>query len=740
MCEKCSNLLAELNPEQKEAVIYTSDPQLIIAGAGSGKTRVITHKIAYLIQEGMSAHNILALTFTNKAAGEMTDRTLNLLGIHSLNNLWIGTFHSIAAKILRIEIDNTVYRKGFTIYDTNDTKSIVKQITKEHNFNDKIFTPSFVLNRISKAKSLLVGPGQYLNDTRLRTSDSLDVYYGMATFYDFYQKRLLENNAMDFDDLLFNLHTLLISRPEICEKYRQLFQYILIDEYQDTNYIQNVLTHVLAKPMEHLCVVGDDAQSIYSFRGADINNILTFMQVYPNAKLFKLQRNYRSTQNIVNVANDIIARNKGQIPKRVISQNEEGEKLGIYVFSSDKDEGEGVVRIIRRCIEDTSRGNEDFAILYRTNSQSRLFETALRKWDIAYRIYGSVSFFQRKEIKDVLAYVRVIVNEQDNEAMLRIINFPKRGIGASTVEVLERYAIENGLTLFHLITHLKEYRPQLSKATLTKVCAFGDTLLQVKEAISELDALQAILYVLDQFKIIDEFRNDEDTIGTNDRGENVNELVHAVSDFVSSSKSGTTDLAQFLQDISLYTSQDDFGDDNSAKVTLMTIHSAKGLEFDNVFVTGLEENLFPSAFCSSEEEIEEERRLFYVAVTRSKKSCCLSYARMRFKNGSLLPSTASRFVRDLDKKYIQIFDRSFFVVSRKEEALEMDCDRGNADVSVRSPIATSFKINDRVYHNTFGKGIVKDIYGESGTDKIVVAFDQYGHKVLLLKYAKLVVI
>lgn len=729
------DLLSGLNPEQQAAVIYNQGPQLVIAGAGAGKTRVITHKIAYLIQQGITPNHILALTFTNKAAKEMTERTLHLLNGYPLHSLWIGTFHAIAAKILRFEIDHTRYRHNFSIYDTNDTKNIVKQICKDYNFNPKIYTPAATLTRISIAKNHLILPSHYNDNPATVQRDNHEQLYDMAKFYSLYQTNLLENNAMDFDDLLLNLYLLLFDNPTVQEKYCTLFEHILVDEYQDTNYIQNILIQLLSQPTENLCVVGDDAQSIYSFRGADIYNILNFMTVYKNARLFKLQQNYRSTQTIVNASNELIAHNQQQIPKKIFSQKQEGDKLQLLSFASDKEEGEGVARLIFRKLNQENVPPEHFAILYRTNAQSRIFENALRQWNIPYRIFGTTGFFQRKEIKDVLAYLRLLVNEQDNEALLRIINVPKRGIGTSTVLILQQTAINANTYLFDVITHLRQFEVNLSASAINKVASFASLLLEIKTQINTLDAYNFAKLVVDKFDICSEYLT-EDTAENKERIENIQELLHAIYDFTNDETTENTDIAHFLQNVSLLTDTDDEDSikNGSAYVSLMTIHNAKGLEFEQVIITGMEENLFPSTFCISQVDIEEERRLFYVAITRAMTNCYMTYANRRFKNGTINPSYPSRFLQDINEKYVD-----FVQIEPQHTPLSHLTSIGASfePIQERKPIQCDLTPQCRVYHATFGQGTVIQTYNENDNDKVDIKFDQFGTKTLLLRYAKL---
>ncbi|MCQ2346212.1 MAG: UvrD-helicase domain-containing protein [Paludibacteraceae bacterium] len=761
-------LLSELNESQAAAVAYNEGPSLVIAGAGSGKTRVLTYKIAYLLASGVKANNILALTFTNKAAREMRERITQLVDPSLSRYLWMGTFHSICARILRQESDRLGFTRDFSIYDSSDSKSLVKQLIKERELDDKVYKPSVVLSRISSAKNQLVTPESYALDREISKRDRNDRLYEMANLYHFYQLRLRGANAMDFDDLLVNVCRLLDEYPEVREYYQDIFQYVLVDEYQDTNFAQYVIVRQLAAPQNKICVVGDDAQSIYSFRGADIRNILSFQREYRDAKLFKLERNYRSTQTIVKAANSLIHHNENQIYKEVYSEKEEGDRIQLASYASDREEAEGVAASIGQLHRATKRVSyDDMAILYRTNAQSRVFENELRRLNIPYRIYGGTSFYQRKEIKDAICYFRLVANPKDNEALLRVINFPARKIGESTIRKVAECAALNNVSMFDVVQQPSLYSLALSSAPLHALAGFASIISQFMEQIDTLDAYEFADSVLRLSGVMAAAAADKSTEGI-DRKQNLDELLSGIHEFVMQRQQegiSYTPIHDFLAEVSLLTDQDEHLEDHTSRVSLMTVHAAKGLEYPVVFIVGMEENLFPSQFCDSPSEIEEERRLLYVAITRAMERCSITYAKSRFRNGSVNFSSPSRFLKDIDRKYIcktesassrSSFDPTNGFFPRWQNSsweepessvsavrTETKTPRRLSPVSSVPSSATSsladypFAKGDRVAHRIFGNGLVQRVYSENGNDKIDILFDGPGAKTLLLTYAKL---
>ncbi|MBR6303998.1 MAG: UvrD-helicase domain-containing protein, partial [Paludibacteraceae bacterium] len=610
------DFLDQLNASQREAVTYTEGPSLIVAGAGSGKTRVLTYRIAYLLQQGVPAGRIMALTFTNKAAREMKERIMRLVDARDARYLVMGTFHSVCTRLIRPYAERLGYTHDFSIYDTPDSKSVIKSICKERGLDEKIYKSSAVLSRISMAKNSGISPREYGTNQQLLREDREARMYELAVVYELYEARLKAANAMDFDDLLINMLRLMEVCPEACERYRQQFQYILVDEYQDTNYIQFLLVKKLAEPQNNICVVGDDAQSIYSFRGADIRNILNFQRVYPSARLFKLERNYRSTQTIVNAANSLIHKNLNQIEKTVYSEKEQGQPLSLQPYMDDRTEALGVATKIQRM---KHKGYDSFAVLYRTNAQSRVIEGELRKLNIPYRIYGGTSFYQRKEIKDALGYLRLAVNERDNEALLRIVGFPGRGIGETTMKKVAANAIEHHRCYLEVMRSPDETALEVSGATKKKMQAFAALIDGYREQSDAMDAFAFAEMVMRTSGVMTALALDRSAEGI-DRAQNVQELLNAIHEFVEGRQNEGIDytpITDFLSEVSLLTDQDENLTDTTARVTLMTVHAAKGLEFPVVFIVGMEENLFPSQFAVRPQEIEEERRLLYVAITRA---------------------------------------------------------------------------------------------------------------------------
>ena len=760
----------ELNDSQRAAVAYNDGPLLVIAGAGSGKTRVLTYKIAYLLTQGIPAGHILALTFTNKAAREMKQRIIRLVGEDVGRYLWMGTFHSVCARILRAEAEHVGFTRDFTIYDAADQKSLVKKIVKDLQLDDKIYRSGMLLDRISSAKANFVSPEQYAQSETYTKIDRLERLYKMPSVYAEYNRRLKAANAMDFDDLLLYTVLLLNSNAEVRARYQQRFWHVLVDEYQDTNHTQYLIVKLLAEPQNHICVVGDDAQSIYSFRGATIENILNFQNGYNGAKLFKLERNYRSTQNIVNAANSLIHKNKGQIYKEVYSEKEEGERLHLTGYSTDREESAAVARQILGLHRLNKRDYEEIAILYRTNAQSRNLEEEMRKLNIPYRIYGGTSFYQRKEIKDAIAYFRLAANSHDDEALERIVNVPKRGIGATTVSRVREAAIHENVAMLRVMQSPEDYAAEIAAATQRKLQSFAEVIQSFAQQLNQSDAFEFAQLVLNQSGLMADAALDTTAEGV-DRKANLEELLSGIRQYVEDRKQlgEDTSITDFIHEVSLLTDQDENTDDTVSRITMMTVHSAKGLEFPVVFIVGLEENLFPSPFCQNESELEEERRLLYVAITRAEQECYLTYASQRWKNGQVNFSNPSRFLKDIDRRYLQQLSApstqpspwtkeppqynawSEPVIYEQKPRYEQP--RSAAQPSVRSrslkpttgmkpkteqqTIAAEWKQGDRIDHKVFGQGTVKRVYRENDNDKIEIDFDTKGTKTLLLAYAKL---
>ena len=745
------NLLNELNESQRAAVEYCDGAQLVIAGAGSGKTRVLTYKIAYLIGEkGMKPWNILALTFTNKAAKEMKQRIETIVGSQA-RYINMGTFHSIFSHILRAEANHIGFNSNFTIYDQTDSRSLVKTIIKEMNLDEKVYKPSAVADRISMAKNHLMTALQYANSNNAVTTDMQRRMPAIKDIYLRYSDRCRQANAMDFDDLLMNIYLLFANNEEIRRKYSERFEYVLVDEYQDTNFAQQAIVNQITKERQMVCVVGDDAQSIYSFRGANIDNILGFQKTYNNARLFKLERNYRSTQAIVNAANSLIKHNQRQIPKNVFSENEQGEKIKLKMAYSDKEEAMIVCSEISRLRRSDCCPYSDFAILYRTNSQSRSFEEYMRKQNIPYRIYGGLSFYQRKEIKDIIAYYRVVANPDDEEAIKRIINYPTRGIGNTTLSKIVEKATEKGISIWKVLNNSEACGLDISKATHTKLRNFCTMLEGWMQRSFNEDA-----YSLGR-DIIQESGMSKDIFAGKDpediaRQENVEEFLSGLSDFVEDRKEEDmgdhVSLTDFLQEVSLMTDLDSDGDSDEPKVVLMTIHAAKGLEFKTVFVVGLEENIFPSPMCSdSMRGLEEERRLLYVAITRAEKHCFLTCAQNRFRYGRMEFDTPSRFIRDIDSRFLQIDGEKssqpriqprstqppFSTVSLSSSPLNP---APKPSPAPSSPSDSPLQPGDRIEHTRFGVGEVIKVEGSGENCKATVVFRNSGTKQLLLKFAR----
>ena len=759
------NLLEQLNEGQREAVVYCDGPQLVIAGAGSGKTRVLTYKIAYLLQQGMDPWNILALTFTNKAAREMKERIGRLVGSERARYLQMGTFHSVFARILRAEAGALDFQSNFTIYDQSDSRSLVKSIIKEMQLDDKVYKPASVADRISMAKNHLLLPQAYAQSS-WATDDAQHKRPALKNIYIRYSERCKQANAMDFDDLLVYTYMLLKNHEDIRQKYIERFQYVLVDEYQDTNYAQQEIVVLLTKEHGRVCVVGDDAQSIYSFRGANIDNILNFQKQYDGARLSKLEQNYRSTQLIVQAANSLIRHNERQIPKDVFSENEHGEKLILKPAYSDKEEAIIVCNDIQRIKRKDQCHYSDFAILYRTNSQSRSFEEQMRKDGIPYRIYGGLSFYQRKEIKDVIAYYRVVSNPNDEEALRRIINYPTRGIGDTTVNKIVETANTYGVSLWTVICQPVLFHLSLAKGTATKIEAFRQLIESWIARVDKEDAYELGHAIIMESGISKEIygSNNPDDLS---RQENLEEFLGGMQDFVEGRREEGMEeqvfLSNFLQEVALLTDLDSDDGDADDKVVLMTIHSAKGLEFPTVFVVGLEENIFPSPMCTnSMRELEEERRLLYVAITRAEKHCILTCAQNRWRYGKMEYDTPSRFIKDIDSHLLQVESERGGIAPAVSVAR-----RPVSRMQNPRPVATQFMADPKprlipvrqesrlpqssvgdiglkegnvIEHQRFGVGKVIRIEGSGENTKATVEFKNAGTKQLLLKFAKYTII
>jgi DNA helicase-2/ATP-dependent DNA helicase PcrA len=760
--------LKGLNDAQREAVLHRDGPIMIVAGAGSGKTKVLTTRIAHLMANGVDAFQILALTFTNKAAAEMKERVSTILGNNEARNLYIGTFHSVFARILRAEADKLGYPRNFTIYDTDDAKSVVKAVVKELNLDDKHYKPSTVYNRISNAKNSLITPEEYINDYGLQQEDMRANRPMTGQIYMAYCNRCFKNGAMDFDDLLLKFYQLLSTHPESLSKYQRKFKYIMIDEYQDTNTSQYQIIKLLGAMHENVAVVGDDAQSIYSFRGATIENILQFQKDYDEVKVVMLEQNYRSSQNILNVANGIIANNKGQIPKKLWTSNSEGEKIKLVRTATDNEEGKYVADIIQEQKLRNHFRNSDFAILYRTNAQSRGFEESLRRMNIAYRIYGGISFYQRKEIKDFLCYLRVVVNPNDEEALKRIINFPARGLGKTTIERAILFANQNNISMWNVLERAAEFGYRAS--TLEIINNFVIMIKMFQSELQKKNAYDVAILIGKNTGIIKELFNDKTTEGLA-RYENLQELLNSIKGFT---ETPTDDgelldksLGSYLQQITLLTDADEDDKKESDVVKLMTIHAAKGLEFPVIFVGGLEETLFPNAMAiNTREELEEERRLFYVAITRAKQKLWLTYANTRYRFGNLSQNEPSRFIDELPDGHIDkafaggnmrnnqtnhwnAFDKPKYQFggNRKETRSEKPAYLVSTPVikvkeHIPSPDfapsdTSNLQTGQKIEHQKFGFGEVIKMEGAAHNPIATVKFENNGEKKIMLNYAKL---
>ena len=787
-----TNYLDELNESQRAAVLYNDGPSLVIAGAGSGKTRVLTYKIAYLLDNGYEPWSILALTFTNKAAREMKERIARAVGTEKAKYLWMGTFHSVFARILRTEADALGYSSNFTIYDSSDSKSLIKSLLKELNLDEKVYKPGLIQSRISNAKNHLVSAQAYAASGEFFRSDSEAKIPAMRDIYIRYCERCKQSDAMDFDDLLVNTYLLFKNNPDICDKYAERFRYVLVDEYQDTNFAQHSIVLQLTSKYQRVCVVGDDAQSIYSFRGANIDNILKFTRLYNDARLFKLEQNYRSTQLIVKAANSLIEKNREQIRKEVFSENSVGEPITVTSAYSDVEEGEIVANKITSMHVKNGQPYSDFAILYRTNAQSRIFEEALRKRAVAYRIYGGLSFYQRKEIKDVIAYFRLAVNPHDGEALKRVINYPARGIGDTTLNKIIATAAQEGVSLWTVISSPLDYGLNINKGTHAKLQGFRDIIAGFVSRVETMNAYDLGKEIVGASGIMADIIQDTSPEGMS-RRENIDELVNGMYDFCDIRRQEGNErmfLTDYLSEVSLLTDQDGEKDDSVPKVTLMTIHSAKGLEFRNVFIVGMEENLFPGPMSSdSPRALEEERRLFYVAITRAEENCFISYAKNRYKYGKPEFCNPSRFLKDINPAFLKMPADSGFAAVRGNEGYakrnyernyeRTDSYRSNGPsmfdggeipqepvrfvkpvpprnlkrivpassassisqgVSSGKADTHGVEVGRLIEHERFGRGEVVRLEGSGDNCKATVRFENAGDKQLLLKFARFKII
>ena len=795
-----TNYLDELNESQRAAVLYNDGPSLVIAGAGSGKTRVLTYKIAYLLDNGYEPWSILALTFTNKAAREMKERIARAVGTEKAKYLWMGTFHSVFARILRTEADALGYSSNFTIYDSSDSKSLIKSLLKELNLDEKVYKPGLIQSRISNAKNHLVSAQAYAASGEFFRSDSEAKIPAMRDIYIRYCERCKQSDAMDFDDLLVNTYLLFKNNPDICDKYAERFRYVLVDEYQDTNFAQHSIVLQLTSKYQRVCVVGDDAQSIYSFRGANIDNILKFTRLYNDARLFKLEQNYRSTQLIVKAANSLIEKNREQIRKEVFSENSVGEPITVTSAYSDVEEGEIVANKITSMHVKNGQPYSDFAILYRTNAQSRIFEEALRKRAVAYRIYGGLSFYQRKEIKDVIAYFRLAVNPHDGEALKRVINYPARGIGDTTLNKIIATAAQEGVSLWTVISSPLDYGLKINKGTHAKLQGFRDIIAGFVSRVETTNAYDLGKEIVGASGIMADIIQDTSPEGLS-RRENIDELVNGMYDFCDIRRQEGNErmfLTDYLSEVSLLTDQDGEKDDSVPKVTLMTIHSAKGLEFRNVFIVGMEENLFPGPMSSdSPRALEEERRLFYVAITRAEENCFISYAKNRYKYGKPEFCNPSRFLKDINPAFLKMPADSGFAAVRSNEGYakrnyernyesgygrnyeRTDSYRSNGPsmfdggeipqepvrfvkpvpprnlkrivpassassisqgVSSGKADTHGVEVGRLIEHERFGRGEVVRLEGSGDNCKATVRFENAGDKQLLLKFARFKII
>ena len=742
-----SDYLNELNDDQKKAVLHKNGPLIVIAGAGSGKTRVLTYRIVHLINEGVDPFNILALTFTNKAAKEMKKRISQSVGDSIAKNIWMGTFHSVFARILRSEASFIGYPTSFTIYDTQDSERLVSNIIKELKLNKDNYKAKQIRNRISSLKNNFISPEKYYSVPELVEQDKISKREEFVTIYKRYNDRCFKASAMDFDDLLLKTNELLNKFPEILSKYQDKFRYIMVDEYQDTNYSQYLIIKSLSDRYENLCVVGDDSQSIYSFRGANIDNILNFKKHYPNCSTYKLEQNYRSSNNIVQCANSLIKKNQFKLDKTIWTSNEDGDKILVNKSQTDSDEGRFIASSIFQEKNNEYLDNSSFAVLYRTNAQSRSIEDALRKINIEYQVFGGLSFYQRKEIKDVLAYLRLTQNQNDEESFRRIINFPPRGIGQTTIDKLTLISEKENLSLFDSISKIRNYDIKINSSTIDKLENFQNLILSLKVFSNNNNALDTATHILNKSFIINYYK-DEGSLESFNRIENIEELINGINDFMLGQNElyeSDKSLSKYLEDVALYSETDKNIESN--KVSLMTIHMAKGLEFPIVYVVGLEENLFPSIMSiNSREEIEEERRLFYVAMTRAEKKLILSYCNQRFKWGNIVESEPSRFLSEIDNKFTinnniqretpSIDNKLLRIKKIRTKPTLSNLKKIRKDIS-NSIINININVDDNVFHERFGKGKVIEIEFDGNNSRATINFQNSGQKKVLLRFAKL---
>lgn len=755
--------LDELNQSQRLAAESILGPNMVIAGAGSGKTRVLTYRIAHMIDQGIDPFNIMALTFTNKAAREMTERIGKIVGSSEAKNITMGTFHSVFSKILRYNADRLGYPSNFTIYDTQDSKSVLKEIIKSFNLDDKIYKPGIVLGRISSAKNNLISPDAYLLNEEIKMEDVMSKMPEIGRIYKAYALRCFKSGAMDFDDLLYMTNVLFRDFPDVLSYYQHKFKFILVDEYQDTNYAQYLIVKKLAAINENICVVGDDAQSIYSFRGANIQNILNFRNDYPDFKMFKLEQNYRSTRNIVEAANTVISKNQDQIKKNVWTDNGDGEKIHVYRSLTDNEEGKLIANNIYDVKQSQGLTFGEFAILYRTNKQSRAFEEALRKLNIPYKIFGGLSFYQRKEIKDMLAYFRLAINPKDEEALKRVINYPLRGIGKTSIENIIVAADTYNVGMWDIISNFAQYQVQISGATKNKIAEFAIMIQSFHSQITKMNAYDLGQEIAKSSGVLKDLYSEKDKGPEEvDRYQNIEALLSGIKEFtVSGGENSFKPLSEFMEDVALLTDADEKKDDDQNYVTMMTIHSSKGLEFDHVYLVGLEENLFPSQMSlHSRSDLEEERRLFYVAVTRARKTCSLSYATSRFIWGKLVTSEPSRFIDEIDKSYLQFvtpnrpggrslnskyaaFENPNYGKSGLSQSFIAQKSLKSVNELSGKKVAASgldLKVGYNVQHAQFGTGKVTAIEGNGIDKKATIFFPGKGAKNLLLRFANLTVL
>ena len=737
--------LKELNSFQKVAVTHTEGPCLVIAGAGSGKTRVLTYRIAHLIKKHkIDPFSILALTFTNKAANEMKNRIESIVGTDA-RSLWMGTFHSIFARILRAEGHKIGYPSNYVIYDTQDSKSLIKSIVKELTLDPKIYKENYVYNRISNAKNKLISYSEYVNNALIQEEDALSLRPNIGEIYKIYVKRCFKSQAMDFDDLLFNTNVLFSDHIDVLNKYQQIFKHVLIDEFQDTNYCQYLITKKLASVHRNICVVGDDAQSIYAFRGAEIKNILKFEDDFDDLKVVKLEQNYRSTKNIVNAANSIIEKNQSKISKDIWTENEAGELISVKKAFSDNEEGRMISNLIFEEKNRKQLTNSNFAVLYRTNSQSRSIEEALRRIGVKYKVFGGVSFYQRKEVKDLLAYLRFVVNHNDEQSFRRIINYPKRGIGLTSIDKIILTSNEENKSLWEILKNASNY---FNKRVLKSLIPFVDMIRSFEIFNNNNDAYVSASHIASTSGLLENLYNDKSIEGIS-RFENIQELLNSIKEFVDNPENSSFNIDKFLQEISLMTDQDYDDDSNEEYISLMTIHMAKGLEFPVVFVVGVEEDLFPSQMMiTTREDLEEERRLFYVAITRSMNKLYLTYSNTRYRYGMLKDCQMSRFIKEINPLYLEnesnLVNKSFIknVLREKKKNIKPISKflKNNINSQFTSSNINELKEGVNVKHPSFGSGEIMKIDIDANQKKAIVKFKSVGEKTLLLNFAKLKII